>query len=124
MFRQFAEIYHFFYFKCLALVRLPQKLKFSKYIQAVNLPKTCESPVGRDVIAIGHGLTRDGGSVSKSLKYAQIQTIPMGICNRIFGGCTDCHNHPDKFICAQDVDSNFKSTCSCVFLKFIIIFST
>lgn len=93
---------------CTALLRLPQKVKFSKYIQAVNLPKKCEKTDNVDAIAVGHGKTSDAGRTSMLLKYAELKTIPLEDCSDLF----PIFQYFDSYICAQNDRDIYQSVCN------------
>lgn len=98
----------FHYFQCLALLRLPQKVKFTKNIKPVNLPKRCKSPVGLDVVAVGHGKTSDNGGVSLQLNYIQLKTVPLKQCSTLF----PIFSFYDTYVCAQSENYGYQSVCN------------
>lgn len=68
----------------LALIRLPRKIQFTQYIQAVNLPKTCESAENIDVVTMGNGAISDYTGISDQLHFAVMKTIPLYECRKVF----------------------------------------
>lgn len=87
---------------------MPQKVEFSEYIQPVSLPKRCKSPVGLDVVAIGHGKTNNHGDVSMQLNYAQLKTLPLEDCSNRFR----IFDYFDSFVCAKAENNGYQSVCS------------
>lgn len=93
-----------------ALIKLPQKVEFNKNVQPVKLPNSCESSVGVDVIAIGHGRTSNNGGISMPLNYVDLKTIPLKNCSFSFPVMDD----HDSFVCVNgdnSGDSGYKSIC-------------
>lgn len=60
-----------------------------------------------DVIAVGHGRTGNGGSISMQLNYAELKTKPLKDCNDFF---TITITY-DTFVCAQSAKDN-QSVCT------------
>lgn len=92
----------------LALIHLPRKLELSENIKTINLPKSCKSPVGVNVVAVGHGKTSNKGDVSMHLNYAQLKTIPLEDCSHLF----PIVDYYDSFICAQSENYGYQSVCN------------
>lgn len=94
---------------CPALIRLPEKVQFNKNIQPVKLPNSCDSTVGLDVIAIGHGRTSNNGGISMPLNYVQLKAIPLKNCSFSF----PVMNDHDSFICVngENKDDSYQSIC-------------
>lgn len=68
------------------LIRLPSKVKFTKFIKPVNMPMTCEQypEQGMDVIAMGNGVTADNATISHQVLFAELTTLPLNICRSEF----------------------------------------
>lgn len=90
------------------MIHLPQKLELSENIKTIDLPKSCKSPVGVNVVAVGHGKTSNEGDVSLQLNYAQLKTIPLKDCSHLFS----IFNYYDSFICAQSENYGYQSVCN------------
>lgn len=63
---------------------MPIKVQFSRYIQPVLLPKTCETNENIEVIAMGNGATSNTGTVSPQLQFAVLKTLPVKTCRKEF----------------------------------------
>lgn len=91
----------------IALVRLPQKIKFSKYIQPVPLPKVCKSTEGIDSLVMGNGATSNSNSLlDPELSFAFLTTISPSECEKTFPGISFLKS----IICAQNA-VNGQSIC-------------
>lgn len=90
----------------IALIRLPHKVKFSKYIQPVTLPKVCKSTEGIDTLVMGNGATSDSTSVSPELSFAFLQTLSVSECQNSFPGMSK----RKSIICARNA-VNDQSIC-------------
>lgn len=94
---------------CLALIKLPEKVQFNKNIQPAKLPNSCDSTVGLDVIAIGHGRTSNNGGISMPLNYVPMKSIPLQNCSFSFPVMKD----HDSFVCVngENKDDTTQSIC-------------
>lgn len=65
----------------IALIRLPQPVKFSKTIQPIELPSSCEIVGSYDVIALGNGRINSTHHIASILQWVQLTTIPNDLCS-------------------------------------------
>lgn len=48
------------------------------------LPKTCDSPIDVDVMAMGNGATNDNSTVNPELNFAFLKTLTPSACSETF----------------------------------------
>lgn len=65
----------------LGLIKLPYKVQKTEFIRPANMPTQCERQEEQDVIAVGHGYTKNDGEVSDQLNYARLRTTKTGVCH-------------------------------------------
>ncbi|XP_049546658.1 collagenase-like [Anopheles darlingi] len=68
-----------------ALIQLPEKVKFSDRIQPIRRATKQEDFAGREVVLSGWGLQNDGGDVAKALQFATLKVISNSECAKTFG---------------------------------------
>lgn len=59
-------------------------MKFSKKIQPVRMPATCNPLEIVDAVVMGHGGTDENNNYSAKLRYAVLKTMTMNACRRVF----------------------------------------
>lgn len=91
----------------LALIQLPRKVKLSTNIQPVNFPANCKKPENVDVVAVGHGYTRNESDTSQQLNYVDLKTIPFSECKETFPFIGD----RKTIVCAKSAKGDAKSIC-------------
>ncbi|XP_017785356.1 PREDICTED: serine protease 53-like [Nicrophorus vespilloides] len=93
----------------IALIRMPNPIKFSDNIRPVKLPKR-GSVIGsrQEVTVSGWGKTSDSGSVSNNLNFVKLVTITNDECAAIYGPATIikstvcCKGFPEHSTCNGD----------------------
>ncbi|XP_058124996.1 collagenase-like [Anopheles coustani] len=68
-----------------ALVQLPEKVKFSERVKPVALPTGSDDYSGRSVVVSGWGLMENGGDVAQKLQFAKLNVITNTECAKTFG---------------------------------------
>lgn len=92
----------------IALIRLPRKVNFTEYVQAVPLPKVCDSTEGIDTLVMGTGATSNSVSAfNPQLSFACLQTISASECQNTF----PFFSTRKSVICAQNSVNN-QSICN------------
>lgn len=84
----------------IALIKLPRPAVYSRLIQPISFPKTCDIPSGMDLIIIGNGMTKVEGGLAEILKYTTLRTIPHFECQKEFS------YDVNSVFCAKGFDKN------------------
>ncbi|XP_055377180.1 brachyurin-like [Condylostylus longicornis] len=96
----------------IALIRLPTSIPYNRVIKSIQLPCNRDSQrnfVGKNVLVSGWGMISDKpGSLSKTLKYTNIQVISSETCKKYFGSALAVD--PTYIYCANGIKGT--STCS------------
>jgi len=90
----------------IALIRLPQKIRFTGHIQPLPLPTVFKSPENVEAYAVGNGATNDRSSVSPQLKFALLKTLPADVCRQVFP-----YIYPGKTIICAYNNVQYQSVC-------------
>lgn len=69
-------------FVSVGLIHLPKKVKFLSEIRPVRMPRTCDSTENIEVIAMGHGSMKIGGSFASELQFANLKTLSIKECRK------------------------------------------
>lgn len=93
----------FFVNSDIALIKLPEPVKFSDVIKPI--PLACSSTKNMDVIAIGNGKTGDNRGIASILQYTELKTISTLSCLKTFPFLI----FRRSVVCAKGVEK--KSTC-------------
>lgn len=94
------------------MIKLPQKVEFTRRIQPVRLPTTCEIAENMSVTAMGNGITGIDGKISRKLQFTQLKTIPMISCRQRFKIIL----LRKSVICVKDLDNEGTTSASAVWL--------
>lgn len=86
----------------IALIRLPEKVKFSNNIQPVRMPTTCNLSKTVEAIAMGYGdksvnSTDKLNNLSRQLMFAELITLPTHVCREMLSFI-----FRDSMICAAN----------------------
>lgn len=86
----------------IALIRLPEKVKFSNNIQPVRMPTTCNLSKTVEAIAMGYGdksvnSTDKLNDLSRQLMFAELITLPTHVCREMLSFI-----FRDSMICAAN----------------------
>lgn len=71
------------------MIRLPKKIKFSRFIKQVHLPVTYDLSENLKIIAMGHGCTNADDSrqfikYSPRIKYVELKILSRQKCLRVY----------------------------------------
>lgn len=67
-----------------ALIKLPNRVACSYYIQPVKLPRTCESNEGTNAIIAGNGKVDESNEVASTLQYADLTVTSRDDCDKMY----------------------------------------
>lgn len=91
----------------IGLIRLPEKIEFSRNIQPINLPNTCESPEKIKVVTMGHGVINNSmNKPSNKLLFASMKTLSLYDCRTSYPFLT----FRKSIICVQN-EVKMQSVC-------------
>jgi len=84
-----------------AILTLGTALKLNNYVKTVNLASGSDTYAGKDVIAMGWGLT------DRKTDSEVLQKVTLTVLDK-----TQCNHDQTKTICTKDKSGGIKSTCS------------
>lgn len=85
----------------IALIKLPYKIKFDKYIQPIELPSTCDLAENEEVFAVGNGRVNEILPIAPVLQWVPLTTHPLSLCKIFFNKYI---GERKNILCAGDME--------------------
>lgn len=101
----------------IAIIKLPEKLNFSKHIQPVKLPsKNSSEFVGENAILSGFGVLNNRNKKEYRVRYANFTVISNDECMNYKKYFIETLN--ERNLCAMGISNKLESACAGNFLVF------